>query len=170
MHKLSTRLESTLTTTGPLDATDLALLEALQSDGRASIATLAQAAGIARATAYNRIARLERDGVITGYAACVNHDASGLGLTAIVLLNGGQKAWKPLQALLVDLPQVEKAWYVTGIADVLLVVRCRDVGELRQLVLERLQRLPDIRGTQTMLTLEQVVDRPFVVASAAPEL
>jgi Lrp/AsnC family leucine-responsive transcriptional regulator len=149
-----------------LDEVDVALLGVLQQEGRESVSSLAERVGISRATAYSRLEALEEEGVVRGYAAQLDHEAAGMDVTAIVLLSGGQRAWKPLQELLKDLPQVEKAWYVTGMADVLLVVRVRDVAELRALVLERLRTLPDVRSTQTMLAIEQVVDRAFVLPSA----
>lgn len=148
-----------------LDDVDLRLLEVLATDGRAAVVDLARQLGVARATAYARLSRLERSGVVSGYAARVTHEQAGLGLTAIILIHGGQPSATSLRSLLAELPQVEKAWYVTGLADVLVVVHVRDVVELRTLVLERLQNLPDVRSTQTILALEQVVDRPYVVPS-----
>jgi Lrp/AsnC family leucine-responsive transcriptional regulator len=151
-----------------LDDVDLRLLELLRGGARQPVSELARRLGVARATAYARLSRLERSGVIRDYAAVIDPAQTGLDVTALILVTGGQQSWQPLQKLLADLPQVEKAWYVTGLADVLLVVRTRDVTELRAVVLERLQRLPGIRGTQTMLALEQVVDRPYVVPVDEP--
>ncbi len=142
-----------------LDETDHAILAALKADGRASVNALALEVGVARATAYTRLARLERTGVITGYTALVDRAKLGETVTAVVLVNGGQQAWEALPGLLADVPHVESAYYVTGPADVVLVVRVSTVAELRSLLLERLQRLPGIRGTQTLLVIDEVLSR-----------
>ena len=54
-----------------MDDTDRQIVEALRADGRLSMRALAELVHISRASAYARVARLERDGVITGYAAQV---------------------------------------------------------------------------------------------------
>jgi DNA-binding Lrp family transcriptional regulator len=141
----------------PLDATDLAILDAVTADGRASVNAIASRVGVARATAYARLARLEGIGVITGYTAVVDRSLLGESLSAVVLLNGGQNAWAALREVLASLPQVEAAYYVTGPADVVLVVRVANVVELRSLLLDRFQSLPGIRGTQTLLIIDEVV-------------
>jgi DNA-binding Lrp family transcriptional regulator len=50
-----------------LDDTDHALISLLRANARAPAATLASKIGVSRATVQNRIARLEREGVIAGY-------------------------------------------------------------------------------------------------------
>jgi DNA-binding Lrp family transcriptional regulator len=150
-----------------LDDVDLALLAALRDDGRASVNALAATVGVSRATAYSRLSRLESTGVITGYSARIDPSRAGVGIDAVILLNGGQSSAEPLRALLPTLPFVEQAYYVTGSADVVLVVRVSDVEELRDLVLTKIRDLPGIRATQTLLVLDQVVDRPFVLPAAA---
>jgi len=143
-----------------LDPTDLALLDAVVADGRASVNAIAATVGVARATAYSRLSRLERLGVITGYTAVVDRAKLGESLSAVVMLNGGQQSWSALRELLASLPQIEAAYYVTGPADVVLIVRVAQVSELRALLLEQLQHLPGIRGTQTMLVIDDVIRAP----------
>ncbi|MCW2544910.1 MAG: Lrp/AsnC family transcriptional regulator [Frankiales bacterium] len=140
-----------------LDAIDLDILAALVEDGRMSVSALATRVGVARATAYSRVNRLETSGVISGYAAMLDLSKVQTTLSAIVLLNGGQQAWDALGPLLAERPEIEMAYYVTGLADVVLIVRVADVVALRDLLLQRLQALPGIRGTQTLLVIDEVV-------------
>ena len=58
-----------------MDDVDRALIGALRANGRASIAELASALAVSRGTVTNRMARLEREGVIVGYTATVASDA-----------------------------------------------------------------------------------------------
>ena len=62
----------------PIDEIDLALLRALQKDARAPIGTLSDAAGISRATAYSRLARLREEGIIDALTVTVHPKRVGL--------------------------------------------------------------------------------------------
>jgi DNA-binding Lrp family transcriptional regulator len=147
----------------PLDLIDRRLLEALAEDGRISVAALAERAGISRAAAYTRLDHLRETGVVEGYSVRVNPARVGLGVTALVLISGRQPAWRSLRRRLVSMPEVEYCAFTTGEYDALLVVRVADVETLRDVVLERLQASEEIRATQTIFVLEELVKRPLVL-------
>src|SRR3984885_8843122 len=83
-----------------MDDTDRLIVDALRADGRMSMRALADQIHISRANAYARVARLEREGVITGYAAIVDPVRYGYGLSAYVYLDVAQRSWKSLRAQL----------------------------------------------------------------------
>jgi DNA-binding Lrp family transcriptional regulator len=56
----------------PIDEIDLPLLCTLQVDARAPIGTLSDAAGVSRATAYSRLARLREEGIINALTVTVH--------------------------------------------------------------------------------------------------
>src|ERR1700750_328524 len=91
----------------PLDGTDRLIVDALRADGRMSMRTLAAQVHISRANAYARVARLEQDGVITGYAALVDPVRYGYGLSAYVYLDIAQQSWKTVRRHLLDMPEVD---------------------------------------------------------------
>jgi DNA-binding Lrp family transcriptional regulator len=147
----------------PLDPIDRRLLEVLGEDARISIAALAERVGISRAAAYTRLDSLRETGVIEGYSVRVNPARIGLGVTALVLISGRQPAWRSLRRRLVSMPEVEYCAFTTGEYDALLLVRVPDVETLRDVVLERLQESQEIRATQTIFVLEELVKRPLVL-------
>src|SRR5690349_20438492 len=67
-----------------IDETNRRILSELQEDGRLSVAELGRRVGLSSPAVAERVQRLERDGVITGYRAEVNPRALGLDLTAVV--------------------------------------------------------------------------------------
>jgi DNA-binding Lrp family transcriptional regulator len=148
-----------------LDGVDRTLLEVLAEDARISVAALAERAGISRAAAYTRLDNLRDSGVIEGFSVRVNPARVGLGVTALVLISGRQPAWRSLRRRLVSMPEVEYCAFTTGEYDALLVVRVPDVETLRDVVLERLQASEEIRATQTIFVLEELVKRPLVLPS-----
>ena len=80
-----------------MDDTDRQIVEALRSDGRMSMRALADRIHVSRASAYARVARLERDGVITGYAALIDPVRYGYALSAYVYLDIDQRSWKSVR-------------------------------------------------------------------------
>lgn len=146
-----------------LDAVDREILQVLAEDARISVAALAERAGISRAAAYTRLDTLRDSGVIDGFSVRVNPARAGLGVTAIVLISGRQPAWRSLRRRLVSMPEIEYCAFTTGEYDALLVVRVPDVETLRDVVLERLQASEEIRATQTIFVLEELVKRPLVL-------
>lgn len=142
-----------------LDEVDRAIVAALRSDGRMSMRTLAATVHISRAGAYGRVQRLERDGVIIGYAATVDVRKLGQTVAAYVQLSIAQQSWQRVEAQLVAIEQVQHAALVSGDHDIVLLVRTADVAELRDVVLTRLQELPEVRSTQTVLIFDEAEHR-----------
>jgi Lrp/AsnC family leucine-responsive transcriptional regulator len=146
-----------------LDRVDLRLLRILSEDGRMPVASLAERAGISRANAYTRLDRMRAEGVIEGFTVRVSHSRLGLGLTALILVSLRQPAWRELRDRIREWPEVEYCAYISGEHDALLQVRVRDVEALRDVVLERLQNMPDVRATETLFVLDEVLRRPLVL-------
>jgi DNA-binding Lrp family transcriptional regulator len=138
-----------------LDETDRLIVEALRADGRMSMRALADRVHISRASAYARVARLEQDGVITGYAAQVDPIRYGYALSAYVYLDIAQRSWKSVRGQLLVMPEVDHVALLSGEHDILLRVRARDAVSLRDVVLTRLQEIPEVRATQTVLIFEE---------------
>lgn len=140
----------------PLDDTDRGIVDALRADGRLSMRALAERLHISRASVYTRVERLERDGVITGYSATVDPARYGRPLSAYVNLKVAQQSWKALRSRVLAIDDVEHAALVSGEYDIVLLVRTRDVGTLRDLVLTRLQDMPEVLATQTVLIFDDL--------------
>jgi len=138
-----------------MDDTDRLIVEALRSDGRLSMRSLAERLHISRGNAYARVARLERDGVITGYAALIDPVRYGYALSAYVYLDIAQRSWKSVRGQLLSIPEVDHVALVSGEHDILLRVRARDAIDLRDVVLTRLQEIPEVHATQTVLIFEE---------------
>ena len=149
--------------TSGIDPTDLRLLEVLRDDGRISIAALAAAIGVSRANAYTRLERLREDGVIKGFTVRIDHEKIGLDVTAISFLKVRQPARQVLSEPLRRIPGIEYAAFVTGEQDVIVKMRAPDVRTLRDETMSRLSEEQPVQGLNTILVLDEIVDRPFVL-------
>ena len=152
-----------------LDEVDYAILEALSTDGRASVRALAEQLHISRSNAHNRLARLRGEGVLTGFTASIEPHRAGLGTSAYVLLTVEQPSWRDVTSALRDIPYVEHIALVAGEFDVLVLVRTPDNATLREVVLERIQAVESVRGTHTWLIFEESAGRhsPWSTARGA---
>lgn len=119
-------------TTFSLDATDWRLLEALQSDGRASYAELARAVSMSASAVTERVRRLEEAGVITGYTAVIDHERIGLPVLALVRLRYPHGNYKPFRDLLAATPEILEAHHVTGDDCFVLKVAARSMRHLEE--------------------------------------
>ncbi|MEV8095721.1 Lrp/AsnC family transcriptional regulator [Kitasatospora sp. NPDC085879] len=146
--------------TSRLDRVDRAILRLLQQDGRASIRSVAERVHVSRANAYARISRMVEEGVIRGFTARVDHEKSGQGAAAYITLKIVQNSWRSIREQLLELPGVAHIALVGGEYDVLMLVHTADNRALRELVLNRIQAIPDVLGTQTMLVFEETDQVP----------
>lgn len=142
-----------------LDDVDHAILAELTRDGRQSVTTVAQRVHVSRAHAYSRIARLQDAGVITRYTAVIDPVKAGLTASAYVTLKLRQHSWRELRDHLASIPEVHHVGLVGGNFDVILLVRAKDNLDLRRVVFERLQSLPTVLDTQTLLIFEDADTR-----------
>lgn len=97
-----------------LDAKDLAILEALQHDGRQPLSALGRKIGLSQPAISERVKRLEDLGIITGYGARVSLPALGLGMMAIIRLKTQHANIRACLKRFAELPNVVEVHRVTG--------------------------------------------------------
>src|SRR4051794_22518657 len=98
-----------------MDDLDRRLVDALRADGRASYTQLGRLVGLSSPSVQERVRRLERRGVITGYQATVNPEAIGQGVTALVGVSQIDSAeLGELTESLSKVPEIEACFFVAG--------------------------------------------------------
>ncbi len=148
-----------------LDAIDLAILDALQRDGRASIVALAKAVGLSATPCAERVRALEAAGVISSYAAYLEAAQLGLGLLVFIELTidrTSQDAFQQFRQAIARIPQVQECHMVAGGFDYLLKIRVPDMAAYRVFLGDVLSRVPGIRETHSYAVMERVKESPAV--------
>jgi Lrp/AsnC family leucine-responsive transcriptional regulator len=97
-----------------LDGKDVAILEALQADGRIPLSELGRKIGLSQPAMSERVKRLEDRGIVAGYGARLSPEALGLGMTAIVRLKTAHAHIKNCLKAFAELPYVIEVHRVTG--------------------------------------------------------
>ena len=142
-----------------LDATDVAILDALQRDGRLPIVALAKAVGLSATPCAERVRTLEAAGVIEGSAARLDAARLGLGLLVFIEIaidRTSQDAFDQFRRAIDRIPQVQECHMVAGGFDYLLKVRVADMAAYRAFLGEVLSGVPGIRETRTYAVMERV--------------
>jgi DNA-binding Lrp family transcriptional regulator len=145
-----------------VDDLDLALLRALATDARQSQRAIARQIEMSPPAVADRIARLERSGVIRGYRADI--DWAALGLPVVVYLTVTTSAGMDLTRIIQEirqLPEAESMSVVTGSLDLLVRLRVRDHTHLRQLLLAKIFQISGVQRTETLLSLADVEPANF---------
>lgn len=141
-----------------LDVFDLRLLAALQTDGRAANAALAESVGLSASQISRRLSRLETDGVIAGYAALLKPEAVGLTVLAFsnISLDRQAEAMDGFEAAVLRFPEILECYSVTGEADFVLRIVARDLKAFADFLSERLLRVPGVRSVRSAIVLHQI--------------
>jgi DNA-binding Lrp family transcriptional regulator len=139
-----------------IDSVDRALIEALSDDARMSLTDLAERINVSRSTAYTRLQRLRDEHVITGFTASIDPQALGLGVAALVFIDIEQHDWRSLRTELAEIPGVEYLAMCAGRFDLMLIARAESIPALRDVLLEKIQRIPGVRSTESVFILDEV--------------
>jgi DNA-binding Lrp family transcriptional regulator len=141
-----------------LDDLDRRLIALLQADARSSSADLARRLGVARTTVLARLARLERQGVITGYTVRLGIDEVERGVEAYVGISTEPKAARDVTLRLAALPELRQLCSVSGEFDYLALLRADSTARLDAL-LDEIGAIEGVRKTTTSVVLARRIDR-----------
>jgi DNA-binding Lrp family transcriptional regulator len=141
-----------------MDAIDDKLLLALRENGRASTAQLARLVGRSRTSVQSRIERLEKQGIIVGYAALLAPEHSLGAVRAHVMIKVGPKEARAVTAALRAIASVRVLHSVSGEVDLIAVAATASVAEMDQ-VIDRIGALDGVERTTSSIILSTKFER-----------
>lgn len=136
-----------------MDDLDLRLIALLRADARESVANLAHRLKVSRGTVANRIARLEKEGVIVGYTVRLRPDVEPNEITAWTSITVEGNQTRAVIAHLLGEPGVASLHDTNGRWDLLAQLRASNLNELAA-VLERIRLIKGIGATETSIHLQ----------------
>lgn len=146
-----------------LDDKDRMILHLVQRDGAMAQSEIAKQVGLSTAAVSERLAKLEKSGVIRRWTAIVEPAAVGSSVTAFIevffehprfesgFIERSQK-----------LDEVLECHHITGEFSLLLKVRVSDMEALQQLLLQQLNSMEGVRQTRTVMVLSTVKEETYV--------
>ena len=148
-----------------IDRTDRKILDLLQRQGRISMTELAEQVGLSASPCTERVRRMEREGVITGYHARVSPEALGKTLLVFVEIKLAAKSgdvFEQVRRELLHMPEVMECHLVSGDFDYLVKFRLKGMGEYRHLLGNILKKLPVAAESRSYVVMEEVKESLFL--------
>lgn len=148
-----------------LDRTDRKILDFLQKNARIAMTELAEKVGLSATPCTERVRRLEREGVITGYHAHVNPHALGRGLLVFVEIKLSAKSGEVFERVkneMRDVPEVMECHLVSGDFDYLIKARIAEMSEYRRLLGNILLKLPAAAESRSYVVMEEIKETLYL--------
>lgn len=142
-----------------LDRTDRKLLAILQEDGRLPAVELADRVGLSATATGERLRRLIKEGVISGFAARLDPQRLGLGLLVFVEVSLDKTTpdvFERFAKAVRRAPEVLECHMVAGGFDYLVKTRVADMTAYRRFLGDVLLALPGVKETRTYAVMEEV--------------
>jgi Lrp/AsnC family leucine-responsive transcriptional regulator len=141
-----------------LDESDRRILEELQRDGRLTMAELGRRISLSPPAVGERVQRLERSGVITGYKAVIDPKAIGYPLAAVVRVRPASRQLHRIPEIAVATPEVVECYRITGEDCFFVKLHLRSIDDLEEI----LDRFVEYGQTTTSLIHSApVANRPL---------
>lgn len=143
-----------------IDQTDQKILSFLVKNARIPFLEIARECGLSGAAIHQRVKRLEAAGVITGSRLQVKPQALGLNICAFVSISLSEaNKYNEVVASLKKIPEIVECHFVTGKYALLVKMYCFDNDHLMEILLNTVQKIPYIQATDTMIALDEAIDR-----------
>jgi DNA-binding Lrp family transcriptional regulator len=135
-----------------MDDIDRKLIGLLRENARTPATTLARLLKVARGTVQNRLAKLERDGTITGYTIRVRPSVDERRISALMTIAVEGNRTEPVVRALRGNPTVVTLYTTNGRWDLVAELRADSLQAFDQ-TLSAIRRIDGISGTETSLLL-----------------
>ncbi|MBK9511463.1 MAG: Lrp/AsnC family transcriptional regulator [Cytophagaceae bacterium] len=142
-----------------LDETDKEIIRHLQQDAKLTTKELAGRLNLSPTPVYERVRRLENEGVIKKYVALVNREKVGKDLMVLCnirLKEHAQEAGAKFVKAIVSMPEVTECLNISGDYDFLLKVVVTDMREYQSFIMNKLASLENIGSTQSIFVMGEI--------------
>ena len=144
-----------------IDRTDERILRILAVDARITNADLAKRANLSPSATSRRVVELERRGVLRGYRAVIDREATGRGFAAYIavgLSDHSKAAQVRFERSIAAARQVRECHNITGTFEYLLRVEVADIAAYKTFHTDILGALPEVKAITSYIVLESPKD------------
>lgn len=138
-----------------LDSTDVKILKYLLADARLSGRQMARSVGVSVGTAISKVKKMQREGIIKGYSARLNHEKLGYELTAVTEITVSKGRLLDTEKEIAKISNVCAVYDVTGLIDAIVIAKFKTRKALSQYT-KTLLALPFVERTNTHIVLTTI--------------
>ncbi|WP_456422205.1 Lrp/AsnC family transcriptional regulator [Thermococcus sp.] len=142
-----------------VDELDLKIISLLQKNARLSYREIARELNVAVGTIYNRIRKLEEEGVIKGYSPVLDYEKLGFGLTALIGIKAQGRKIAEIERKIAEKTRAMMVYDITGEFDIFVIAKFRDRADMNRFV-KWLLSLEGVEKTNTSVAMQVVKEEP----------
>lgn len=148
-----------------IDNTDLKILDVLVNDAKKPYTEVARQVFVSQGTVHVRMNKMIEAGVVERTTLKIHYDKLGYDITAFIgiYLEKSSLYDKVLEKLKA-IPEITSIHYTTGNYSMFAKIHCRDTNHLKEVLHDKMQQVPGIDRTETMISLEESLDRNLRLA------
>lgn len=153
-----------------LDSLDRQILEKLQQNARQSFQEIARELIVSGGTIHVRYNNLRKAGIIKGTTLILDREKLGFDICAFVGINlHNARDYNRVIEKLSEMPEVVEAHFTTGKYNIFIKILARTTRGLYDFLIERVQEIPEIQSTETLISLEIPINHRLPVTRTGPE-
>ena len=146
------------------DNLDLRILDIISKDARRSFSEVAEACGVSRAVVHQRVSKMMEKGVILGSGYWVNPKSVGYSTCTYVGINLERGSmYNDVVESLRRIPEIVECHFTTGNYTMLIKLYAHDNEHLMSLLNNRIQQIPGVTSTETLISLDQSIVRQLPI-------
>ncbi|MEX0287929.1 MAG: Lrp/AsnC family transcriptional regulator [Flavobacteriaceae bacterium] len=141
------------------DALDLQLLALLQANSKKTTKEYANHLGLSTTAVYERIKRLEKQGVITKYVALVDRkkvERAFMVFCHVKLIQHIKENVLQFEREVLKLDEVAECYHIGGDYDYILKIHVKDMEAYREFMVTKLTAIKNIGSTQSAFAINEV--------------
>lgn len=141
------------------DNIDKQILVLLQQDAKQTNKELSSKLNLSVTAVYERIKKLEKEGIISQYVALINKEKIGKAFVAfchVKLVQHSQEFVVSFEKEVTQLQEVLECYHISGDYDYLLKVHVEDMESFREFMVKKLTKINHIGSTHSMFMINQV--------------
>lgn len=146
------------------DNLDLRILDIISKDARTSLSEVAEACGVSRAVVHQRVGKMMEKGIILGSGYWVNPKSVGYSTCTYVGINLERGSmYNDVVESLRRIPEIVECHFTTGNYTMLIKLYAHDNEHLMNLLNNRIQQIPGVTSTETLISLDQSIARQLPI-------
>ena len=145
-----------------LDDVNLKILDILSRDSSTPFVEIAKQIGISDATVHIRVRRLTAAGIISKFTISANNNLLGYDHLAFMGINVEPGSAEEVTVNLTNIDEVLEIHEMHGRFDLLLKIRAKDLNQMREIVVNKIRKLPNIIETELMTVLKSRKEEQMV--------
>ena len=147
-----------------IDNIDRGILSELMINAKVPYTEIAKKLIVSAGTIHVRMKKMEEAGIVKNSRLHINYELLGFDLTAFlgIYLEKGSTYTDVIRQLNL-IPEIVEAHYTTGVYSIFAKIRCKNTKHMRQILNEEIQSIKGIQRTETIISLEQSIDKHIVL-------